>query len=57
MIWLVLDMVHSGVVLKAIVFMNVKPVDVEIDGKQLINKQKFVVREHMLQWINTEAAK
>lgn len=38
--------------------MNVKLVVVEVDvGKQFTNKQEFVIREHVLQWIHTEDAK
>lgn len=49
---------HSDAVSKAIVFMDVKSVDVKVDvGKQFTNEQEFVVREHMLQWICTKAAK
>lgn len=43
-------MMHSDAVSKAIVFMDVKSVDVKVDvGKQFTNEQEFVVHEHMLQ--------
>ncbi|XP_058783295.1 uncharacterized protein LOC131657971 [Vicia villosa] len=38
--------------------MDVKPVDVDEDvRKQFTNEREFAVREHMLQWIRTEASK
>ncbi|XP_058775909.1 uncharacterized protein LOC131650208 [Vicia villosa] len=38
--------------------MDVKLIDVHVDVyKQLTNEHEFVVREHMLKWICTEAAK
>lgn len=49
-------MVHSDVVSKPIMYMDVKSVDVKVDAdNQFTNEQEFVVRDHMLQWIRTEA--
>lgn len=61
-LWLVVVMVHPNavhdVVPEATIYMDVKPSDVYVDiGKQFTNKPKFVIREHMLQWVRIEASK
>lgn len=55
-------MVHLDVVHDAFsdttLYMDVKPCDVHVElGKKFTNKLKFVIRDHMLQWVRMEAAK
>lgn len=49
LLWLVLDTVHLDTVLKAIVYMDVKSIDVKVDvGKQFTIKHEFTIHEYIL---------
>lgn len=51
-------MVHPDAVPQTIVYMDVKSIDFKVyASKWFTNKHEFIVSEHMLDWICTEATK
>lgn len=41
---------HPNAIPKAIVSLDAKPTDIEVDvGKKITNKQEFIISEHMVQ--------